>query len=125
MSNSDKLYEWMKKEVEYQNKEIRREHGIGYLHCEDRYWDDWVEEVVEKIEIDDEDDFEAYCEKATTEQFNFLMSDIEEFLERQFSWKNTEKLIDERIESNRRDARIQAAEMGYNNYAGGVYWREW
>ena len=114
----------MKDSVEYENKDIRREHRVSYLHCEDSYWDEWVWEVVEKIEVGD-GDFEDYCENATEEQYEFLKADMNAFLRKQFAWENVEKLIDERIEANRRDARIQAMEMGYNNYAGGVYWREW
>ena len=120
----DKLFEWMKGEVETQNNEIRMEHGIGYLHCEDRYWNMWVCEVVKKIEVGD-GDFEDYCTNATKEQFHFLMGHMEEFLETQFTWQNTDKLIDERREMNRQEAKVRAMEMGYNNYAGGTYWREW
>lgn len=120
----DKLFDWMKDCVDEENDDIRREEGIRYLHSEDRYWNIWVCEVVEKIEVGDSD-FETYCENATEEQYEFLKADINQFLTKQFHWENRDKLIEERREENARDARTQAMEMGYNNYAGGVYWREW
>lgn len=107
------FYEWLAKEVEFENECVKEEYGIRYFFCEETIWDDFI--CGANISEEDTDDDEV----------SVLRPLFEEWAKTAKPFKCTDKDINARRKENAADLRTQAMEMGFHNYSsenGGTYY---
>tara|TARA_Y100000004_G_scaffold48307_1_gene53233 strand:- start:75 stop:467 length:393 start_codon:yes stop_codon:yes gene_type:complete len=119
----NRLVEYLEREVDWKNDSIREEYGIKYYFDEDVCFEEWLEaipqELWEKHNLEEPDDI---LETSDADAIADLMLHLKEWCKEYFSRKNIRKGIDARRREDERDARTQAAEMGYHDYYGGSYY---
>ena len=120
---TDEIIEYIEKRVDEENEYVREEFGVRYFFSSDWFIEDWMKAIPEnllvKYELDREEPYYTSNKdaiKALILHFIKWANDTDAF-----SWDNIEKKIQKRRDEDARDARTQAAEMGYHDYYGGSY----
>ena len=118
----NKLVEYIEREVESNNEWVRDEYGIKYYFDEDNCFEEWLEDIPEELwekhSLDEPDDILGTSD---ADAIADLTLHLKEWCKEHFSFENIEKGIETRRKEDARDARTQAAEMGYHDYYGGSY----
>jgi len=118
----NKLVEYIEREVESNNEWVRDEYGIKYYFDEDNCFEEWLEDIPEEM-WEKHSLYEPDCilETSDADAIADLTLHLKEWCKEHFSFENIEKGIETRRKEDARDARTQAAEMGYHDYYGGSY----
>ena len=120
---TDEIIEYIEDRVDKENEYVREEFGVRYFFSSDWIIDDWMKAIPEnllvKYELDREEPYytsNGEAIKALTGHFDRWVNDTNVF-----SWDDIEDEIDTRKTQDARDARTQAAEMGFHDYYGGSF----
>tara|TARA_R100000030_G_scaffold82513_1_gene65341 strand:+ start:95 stop:487 length:393 start_codon:yes stop_codon:yes gene_type:complete len=119
----NKLVEYIERQVESNNEWVRDEYGIRYFFDADTCFDEWLEDIPqelwEKHNLEEPDDI---LETSDADAIADLKQHLVNWCREHFRYKNIVKGIETRRKEDERDARTQAMEMGFHDYADGNYY---
>ena len=117
------IYDYIAERVKEENDYVEEEFGEDYYFSDDDITCCFGEIIPEELIVKHKLSRDEPCYTSDKDAIKALKAYFDQWVKDTdvFSWDNIEDKISKIRNNNARDARIQAAEMGYHDYYGGSY----
>tara|TARA_R100001015_G_C4610700_1_gene166071 strand:- start:869 stop:1270 length:402 start_codon:yes stop_codon:yes gene_type:complete len=117
------IYNYIEERVKEENGYVKEEFGEDYYFSDDDVTCCFGEKIPEHLIVKYKLDRDEPCYTSDKDAIKALKAYFDQWVKDTdvFSWDNIEDKIRKIRNDNARDARTQAAEMGYHDYYGGSY----